>query len=222
MTPSTRSSPPQRSLEELRRFALSLSQTPHDADDLVQAAVERALRHASTWQPGTAMDSWMYKIVQNLWRDELRAHRRRAEPLDESNDVMGEDGREVNLNRIQWAEARAAMQELPEDQRLVLTLVVLDGLSYQQAADTLEVPIGTVMSRLSRARAQSSWRICQVARSPSSSAASCRRAISRSTLARLASADRASMIGPCRSPLRSGRATVTRAETMSPNAGSRR
>lgn len=141
-------------LPRLRRFALTLSKAPHEADDLVQAAVERALRNAGSWQPGTALDSWMYRIVQNLWRDELRAHRRRAEPLDESHDVMGEDGRETSLNQIQWAETRAAMNALSEEQRLVLTLVVLDGLSYQQAAETLDVPIGTVMSRLSRARAR--------------------------------------------------------------------
>lgn len=141
-------------LPRLRRFALTLSQTPHDADDLVQAAVERALRYASTWQPGTALDSWMYKIVQNLWRDELRAHRRRVEPLDETHDVIGVDGRDSHFQQLQWAEARTAMLALPEDQRLVLGLVVLDGLSYQQAADTLDVPIGTVMSRLSRARAR--------------------------------------------------------------------
>ena len=146
-------------LPRLRRFALTLSTTAHDADDLVQGAVERALRHADAWEPGTALDSWMYRIVQNLWRDELRAHRRRAEPLDEVTEVMGEDGREVNLNRIQWHETRAAMNGLPEDQRVVLTLVVLDGLSYQQAAETLDVPIGTVMSRLSRARARMAERL---------------------------------------------------------------
>lgn len=141
-------------LPRLRRFALTLTHDPHEAEDLVQAGVERALRGMASWQPGTALDSWMYRILQNLWRDELRAHRRRAEPLDEVEEIRGEDGREVNLNQIQWAEARAALQGLPEDQRVVLTLVVLDGLSYQQAAETLEVPIGTVMSRLSRARAR--------------------------------------------------------------------
>jgi RNA polymerase sigma-70 factor (ECF subfamily) len=139
-------------LPRLRRFALTLSQAQHEADDLVQAAVERALRNADSWTPGTALDSWMYRIIQNLWRDELRAHRRRAEPLDEVTEVMGEDGREVNLKQIQWAETRAALASLPEDQRLVLSLVVLDGLSYQQAAETLDVPIGTVMSRLHRGR----------------------------------------------------------------------
>lgn len=133
---------------------MSLTREPHEAEDLVQAAVERALRAMASWQAGTALDSWMYRILQNLWRDELRAHRRRAEPLDEVGEIRGEDGRHVNLNQIQWAEARAALHDLPEDQRLVLTLVVLDGLSYQQAAEVLEVPIGTVMSRLSRARAR--------------------------------------------------------------------
>lgn len=146
-------------LPRLRRFALTLSQARHEADDLVQAAVERALRNADSWTAGTALDSWMYRIIQNLWRDELRAHRRRAEPLDEVTEVMGEDGREVNLKRIQWAETRAALAALPEDQRLVLSLVVLDGLSYQQAAETLDVPIGTVMSRLSRARVRLAERL---------------------------------------------------------------
>ncbi len=146
-------------LPRLRRFALTLTQSPHEADDLVQAGVERALRHTDRWEPGSALDSWMYRILQNLWRDELRAHRRRSEPLDEEIEVMGEDGREVNLQQLQWAEARAAMAALAEDQRLVLTLVVLDGLSYQQAAEVLEVPIGTVMSRLSRARARMAERL---------------------------------------------------------------
>lgn len=146
-------------LPRLRRFALTLTQSAHEADDLVQAGVERALRHADRWEPGSALDSWMYRILQNLWRDELRAHRRRNEPLEEDTEVMGEDGREVNLQQLQWAEARSAVAALPEDQRVVLTLVVLDGLSYQQAADVLEVPIGTVMSRLSRARARMAERL---------------------------------------------------------------
>lgn len=141
-------------LPRMRRFALTLCRTPHDAEDLVQMAVERALRHEASWEPGTSLDSWLYRILQNLWRDELRAHRRKAEPLDEVTELMGEDGREVTMNALQFAEARAALNTLPEDQRAVLTLVVLDGLSYQDAATALDVPIGTVMSRLSRARAR--------------------------------------------------------------------
>jgi RNA polymerase sigma-70 factor (ECF subfamily) len=92
--------------------------------------------------------------MQNLWRDELRAHRRRAEPLESHADIAGADGRDVTIRHIQSNEARQALDELPEEQRVVIALVVLEGMSYQQAADILEVPVGTVMSRLARARAR--------------------------------------------------------------------
>jgi RNA polymerase sigma-70 factor, ECF subfamily len=141
-------------LPRLRRFAFVLTRSRDDAEDVVQAAVERALRHADSWQQGTRLDSWLYRIMQNLWRDELRAHRRRAEPLDSHADIAGADGRDVTIRHIQSNEAQQALDELPEDQRMVVALVVLDGMSYQQAADILDVPVGTVMSRLARARAR--------------------------------------------------------------------
>ena len=139
-------------LPRLRRFASVLTRSHDDAEDVVQAAVERALRHADSWQQGTRLDSWLYRIMQNLWRDELRAHRRRAEPLDSHADIAGADGRDVTIRHIQSNEARRALDELPEEQRVVIALVVLEGMSYQQTADALEVPVGTVMSRLARAR----------------------------------------------------------------------
>ena len=141
-------------LPRLRRFASVLTRSHDDAEDVVQAAVERALRHADSWQQGSRLDSWLYKIMQKLWRDELRAHRRRAEPLESHADIAGADGRDVTIRHIQSNEARQALEELPEDQRVVIALVVLEGMSYQQAADILEVPVGTVMSRLARARAR--------------------------------------------------------------------
>jgi RNA polymerase sigma-70 factor (ECF subfamily) len=141
-------------LPRLRRFAFVLTRSHDDAEDVVQAAVERALRHADSWQQGTRLDSWLYRIMQNLWRDELRAHRRRAEPLDSHADIAGTDGRDVTIRHIQSNEAQQALGELPEDQRMVVALVVLDGMSYQQTADILDVPVGTVMSRLARARAK--------------------------------------------------------------------
>jgi RNA polymerase sigma-70 factor, ECF subfamily len=139
-------------IPRLRRFARALTRSEADADDLAQAAIEKALVNAASWQAGSRLDSWIYRIAQNLWRDELRAHRRRAEPLDSAGELAGEDGRETFTQRIQAQEVADAFEQLPEDQRLVLALVALDGLSYQQAADTLGVPIGTVMSRLARAR----------------------------------------------------------------------
>lgn len=146
-------------LPRLRRFASALTHSHADAEDLVQTAVERALRHASSWQAGTRLDSWLYKIVQNLWRDELKAHRRRAEPLDAAADVVGVDGRETTLTHLRSIETRAALAELPEEQRLVVVLVVLDGMSYQQAAEVLNAPVGTVMSRLARARSKLAARL---------------------------------------------------------------
>jgi RNA polymerase sigma-70 factor (ECF subfamily) len=140
-------------LPRLHRFALALSSSPTDADDLIQAAVERALRHQHSWKEGTRLDSWMYKIIQNLWVDELRARRRRADPINSILEIAGDDGRNVTAARIDLAEVRAVLATLPEEQRVVLTLVVLDGMKYQEAADVIGVPIGTIMSRLARARA---------------------------------------------------------------------
>lgn len=140
-------------LPRLRRFALATTNSRHEAEDLLQTAVERALRHESSWQQGTRLDSWMFKIMQNLWLDELRAHRRRTEPLDEIVNLAGEDGRDSMTHQLQFEEAHAALQSLPDEQRAVVALVVLDGMSYQQAANALDIPVGTVMSRLARGRA---------------------------------------------------------------------
>ena len=138
-------------IPRLRRFARSLTRSAADADDIAQAAIEKALLNQASWTPGTRLDSWVYRIAQNLWRDELRAHRRRAEPLD-GMEVQGEDGRETFTRLIEVGEVTDSFHRLPDEQRLVISLVVLDGLSYQEAADVLEVPVGTVMSRLARAR----------------------------------------------------------------------
>jgi len=140
-------------LPRLRRFALATTNSRHEADDLLQAAVERALRHETSWQQGTRLDSWMFKIMQSVWLDELRAHRRRTEPLDDIVNLAGEDGRDSMTHQLQFAEAHAALQALPDEQRAVIALVVLDGMSYQQTADALNIPVGTVMSRLARGRA---------------------------------------------------------------------
>lgn len=141
-------------LPRLRRFARGLARNLSDADDLVQAACERALARAHQWQPGTRFDSWMFRIVQTIWIDQMRARAVRgeadavdpeAQPTDES--VRRAEAR-MSLGAVQRAVAR-----LPEEQRSVLMLVTVEGLSYKEAADSLSVPIGTVMSRLARARA---------------------------------------------------------------------
>lgn len=141
-------------LPRLRRFAYGLTGSLDDGDDLVQGACERALRRLDQFQPGTRLDSWMYRILQNLWIDQIRAGRRREIAVDE--DVMaafpgGDQAREMEA-KLDLAAARREVAKLPAEQRAVLLLVSVEGASYKDAAEILEIPIGTVMSRLSRAR----------------------------------------------------------------------
>lgn len=140
-------------LPRLRRFALALAGRSDLAEDLLHSAIERALRNWGSFQTGRRLDSWMFKIMQNHWIDTRRSQAgARLEDIDDI-DLPGEDGRDVVEARDDVRAARVAFDALPDDQRTVLTLVVLDDLSYAEAADVLNVPIGTIMSRLSRARA---------------------------------------------------------------------
>lgn len=139
---------------KLRRFARSLVGHAQDADDLVQAACEKALRNADQFTAGTRMDSWMYRIIQNLWLDDRRRARMRGTAVDPDDAYLSDEGKAAQLpeDRMMLAQARSAMLTLPEGQREVLSLIAIEGLSYKEAAEVLDLPIGTVMSRLSRAR----------------------------------------------------------------------
>ncbi len=138
-------------LPRLRRFAASLCRNPQDVDDLVHGAVERALNRLDTWRPDTRLDSWMFRILQNHWIDQVRA-RRPVSDLSDADLVPGEDGRVVTETRLQLGEVSRLVAALPEEQRAVVGLVLVDGLSYRDTAEILDIPIGTVMSRVSRAR----------------------------------------------------------------------
>ena len=141
-------------LPRLRRFAYALTRNLDLADDLVQDTCERALARADQWQPGTRLDSWMYRIAQNLWFDQGRAAKVRGEvsDLDAIAELQGSDGRQVTESRLTLASVFQSLERLPQDQQVLVALVCVDGLSYKEAAETLELPIGTVMSRLARAR----------------------------------------------------------------------
>ena len=140
-------------LPRLRRFAAGLTRSASEADDLVQAACERALAREHQFQEGTRFDSWMFRIVQTIWIDQLRARDIRKEDGDIAEERLGTDEpvRRVEA-RLALAEVRRAVSLLPPDQRVTLMLVTVEGLSYKQAADVAGVPVGTIMSRLARAR----------------------------------------------------------------------
>jgi RNA polymerase sigma-70 factor (ECF subfamily) len=140
-------------LPRLRRFAAGLTRSASEADDLVQAACERALAREHQFQEGTRFDSWMFRIVQTIWIDQLRARDTRKEDGEIAEDRLGTDEpvRRVEA-RLALSEVRRAVSLLPPDQRATLMLVTVEGLSYKQAADVAGVPVGTIMSRLARAR----------------------------------------------------------------------
>src|SRR5437016_831065 len=140
-------------LPRLRRFARGLTGTAADADDLVQAACERALARQHQFQEGTRFDSWMFRIVQTIWIDQVRSRDVRKEGGEIAEERLGSDEpvRRVEA-RLALDEVRRAVHRLPPDQRTALLLVTVDGLSYKEAAEIVAVPIGTIMSRLARAR----------------------------------------------------------------------
>ncbi len=142
-------------LPRLRRFAYSLTGSMEEADDMVQTACVKALGRLDQFKPGTRLDSWMFRIVQTTWLDHVRSAPVQRTVLDPDalDQAAAKDPiEERTMARIALEKVRQAMGGLPEDQRVLLGLVVVDGLSYRQAAESLGIPIGTVMSRLSRAR----------------------------------------------------------------------
>ena len=141
-------------LPRLRRFAHGLSRNSADADDLTQMTIERALRSKSQWQPGTRLDSWLYRIMRNLWIDTVRSRgrkERREAPADEA-ELLGHDPRPGIEARIDLSRVMAAMEQLPHEQREVIALILIEGFGYREAAELLGLPIGTVSSRLVRGR----------------------------------------------------------------------
>jgi RNA polymerase sigma-70 factor, ECF subfamily len=140
-------------LPRLRRFARGLTGSAVEADDLVQAACERALARHHQFQEGTRFDSWMFRIVQTIWIDQIRSRDVRKEDGEIVEERLGSDEavRRVEA-RLALDEVRRAVDRLPPDQRTVLLLVTVDGLSYKEAAEVVSVPVGTIMSRLARAR----------------------------------------------------------------------
>jgi RNA polymerase sigma-70 factor, ECF subfamily len=138
-------------LPRLRRFARTLARDPHDADDLVQVAVERALTRSEQLRPESRLSSWMFGILRNAWIDETRTRGRR-------NRIFAPEGLGQNVSdasseaHSEALSVQDAMARLPDEQRMAVGLVLVEGLSYKEAAEIMGIPIGTLTSRLARGR----------------------------------------------------------------------
>ena len=141
-------------LPRLRRFVHSLARGLDLSEDLIQETYVRALAHLDQWQPGTRLDSWMFRIAQNLWIDHMRAEKIRGDIVDITfiDQLLSYDGRIVTENRLTLQELRKDIAQLSMEQRNVVRLVCEYGLSYKETGRILDLPAGTVMSRLARAR----------------------------------------------------------------------
>ena len=130
---------------------MSLTGAQHDADDLAQSTIRRLLEKRA---PEDAdLTKWMFRVCKNIWIDEIRSRKVRvASNLDDAPDAAATDGERVAMDRLLFDQVNRSMASLPDEQRLVLSLVAVEGYSYKEAAKLLDIPIGTVMSRLSRAR----------------------------------------------------------------------
>jgi RNA polymerase sigma-70 factor (ECF subfamily) len=135
----------------LRAFAISLSGNVDRADDLVQETLLRALAHIDSFQPGTNMSAWLFTILRNLFRSEYRKRRREVED-PEGNYAESLKSQPEQTGRVEFREFREALAKLPEDQREALILVGASGFSYDEAAAICGCAVGTIKSRVNRAR----------------------------------------------------------------------
>jgi RNA polymerase sigma-70 factor (ECF subfamily) len=137
----------------LRRYARALTRDADRADDLVQDCVERAIRKRGLWLPTGPLQAWLFKILLNVYRNDIRHKRRRGEQVSLDAMTVEPAMPAPQPGRIALSEMSRALEQLPDEQREALLLVVIDGASYQEAAGILGIPAGTLMSRLGRARA---------------------------------------------------------------------
>jgi len=139
----------------LRRFARSLSRDPDRADDLVQAACQRALERLDQVREGTRLDSWLYRIIYTRWIDKLRRGKTRSANLVllTGEDFPGAANAKVGNDLATSLDIKKALEKLPAEHHAAITLVSVEGYSYEEAASVLDVPVGTVASRVARARA---------------------------------------------------------------------
>jgi RNA polymerase sigma-70 factor (ECF subfamily) len=139
-------------IASLRRYARALLRNRADAEDLVQEALARAIGRADSFQAGTNMRAWLFTILHNVHVNQVRSRASRPDevPVESVENRLTTPARQEE--RVEVREMMRALDELPDEQRQVLLLVALEGLKYEEVAEMIGVPIGTVMSRLSRGR----------------------------------------------------------------------
>lgn len=139
----------------LRRFAYGLCHSMDEADDVVQSAYERALSRLDQWRPGSRLDSWMFRIVHTVFlnqRARVAVRERHASTVEPDTQSAPSSGREAEASAA-LEQVRVHLLGLPESQRAALLLVAVEGLSYAEASVALNVPVGTITSRIARGRA---------------------------------------------------------------------
>ncbi len=142
-------------LTRLWRYGLVLSGNRDTAEDLVQATCVRALERAHQFQPGTKLDRWLYTILNSIWKNEIRSQKiRQGAGFVDAEEVLKTDGAAKVETNILARQVLEEVQSLPEVQRVTIFLVYAEGLTYKEAAEALDVPIGTIMSRLAAGRAK--------------------------------------------------------------------
>ncbi|WP_191635035.1 RNA polymerase sigma factor [Pseudomonas fluorescens] len=140
-------------LARLWRYGLLLSRQRHVAEDLVQATCVRALERAGQFVPGSRMDRWLLSILHSIWLNEVRSRRvRQGQGLVDADHALSFDGEYAAQTHVLAAQVIRRVDALPEAQRETVFLAYVEGLSYREVAEILQVPIGTVMSRLAAAR----------------------------------------------------------------------
>lgn len=144
-----------QALPAMRRYCLSLTGHAPNADDLLQSTVERALSRWQQYQTDTHFDRWLYRLCRNLWIDTMRRDKPTDSLDEEQEDLLYSNDSSAQIDaRLTLEKVQQHMQNLSEALRTTLYLIAVEGRSYQEAADIMDVPIGTIMSRLSRARQQ--------------------------------------------------------------------
>ncbi|MBX5162278.1 MULTISPECIES: RNA polymerase sigma factor [unclassified Rhizobium] len=142
-------------LARLWRYGLVLSHQRDVADDLVQATCVRALERADQFVPGTRLDRWLFSILHSIWLNEIRSRRvRQGQGFVDARETLTFDGAHATETQVMAGQVLKRVNALPEAQRTVVFLAYVEGLSYREVASILDIPIGTVMSRLAAARAK--------------------------------------------------------------------